>query len=53
MKIVHGFIFVREINIVRTANSIWLGSLDILFSCVFVDIQNTEAMKNINASEMK
>ena len=43
MKIVHDFIFVREINIVRTANSFSglmfldsLGSLDIRFSCVLV-----------------
>ena len=34
MKIVHDFISVREINILRTVNPDWLESLDIWFSYV-------------------
>jgi len=57
MKIVHDFICVREINIVQTANSDWLA-VQLRFGCMIFTtaslyIQNTEAVKNINASEMK
>ena len=46
MKIVHDFISVREINIVRTVNPDWLESLDIRFTYVLFWSQKvTEAVK--------